>query len=394
MLLVSQWIIDSLPRLALVVLPERIWSTIEPKRPQDLQFPSDIDRRLLLHHHFSIRRMIDTLAFGSGCRPTMHWNPTFKQQKLYETWDKICQEYSGRLLSRRTDRMVALSGIVKYFIPLFPNEIYVAGIWREDIIPALLWFNSTPGNSSFNRCQRKTSVEDYMAPSWSWLSSDEPIVYANRSRQWGDCLLAEIQDVSILASTPDQLVTFERGCRLRIFGTLRRAIVRKSAAKQRIPPDYVSFDLLLEEKSVASTHLPPDQNGRFLLKPDAAYGLVNDAVSLLPLALYEEEDTERTVVSGIVLAPYTPESEDSFKRIGYFETENFRPPFYRLRTPGMLVGLDDDPWGYLQRYAEGCDSADAKNERFDNAASNLLLYLGPYLSTYFERLYERSITLF
>lgn len=52
------------------------------------------------------------------------------KEELLDLWDDICEMYSKNQLSKRTDKLVALVGLVQEFQELLPNEKYVAGMWR------------------------------------------------------------------------------------------------------------------------------------------------------------------------------------------------------------------------------------------------------------------------
>jgi hypothetical protein len=50
----------------------------------------------------------------------------------FVAWYKIVQDYSGKALSVRTDRLPAISALVKTFSRL-PGAHSVAGLWLEDL---------------------------------------------------------------------------------------------------------------------------------------------------------------------------------------------------------------------------------------------------------------------
>ena len=58
-----------------------------------------------------------------------------------------------------------------------PNEDYVAGLWRPELMTELLWKRSTSGKEV--EVIRKDHSSQYVAPSWSWASIDGPIEYTS-----------------------------------------------------------------------------------------------------------------------------------------------------------------------------------------------------------------------
>ena len=80
--------------------------------------------------------------------------------KFHERWLELVQSYSHLKLTYKTDRLPALSGIA-YLVASKTNDVYVAGLWKDDIAAGLLWYVWP--------CQPATST--YIAPSWSWAST-------------------------------------------------------------------------------------------------------------------------------------------------------------------------------------------------------------------------------
>jgi hypothetical protein len=75
-------------------------------------------------------------------------------------------EYTKRSLSFGSDRLAAISGVVSRLSTLL-DDVYIAGIWKKDILKCLQWqykYGRGP--------QIHSSV--YRAPSWSWASLETP----------------------------------------------------------------------------------------------------------------------------------------------------------------------------------------------------------------------------
>lgn len=76
-------------------------------------------------------------------------------------WFRIIKNYSSRKLSFQSDKLVAISGLAQKMRHLLGEDVYIAGIWKSNLLHSLLW--------SANKSSLKRSVE-YCAPSWSWAS--------------------------------------------------------------------------------------------------------------------------------------------------------------------------------------------------------------------------------
>jgi len=72
-------------------------------------------------------------------------------------WYEITNQYTRRKLTFPSDRLPAIAGIAKK-IHRKTGYLYVAGLWKEDLIAGLLWFRvgSTDAPTSSN------------LPTWSW----------------------------------------------------------------------------------------------------------------------------------------------------------------------------------------------------------------------------------
>lgn len=91
-------------------------------------------------------------------------NPDYKGRGPYVVWDQVMKAYSAGNLSRESDRLVALSGIArKLKRHVIPHDIYLAGLWKADLLFQLLW-------DVEERTPALHRSEGYIAPTWSWAS--------------------------------------------------------------------------------------------------------------------------------------------------------------------------------------------------------------------------------
>jgi hypothetical protein len=117
------------------------------------------------YHTQQIRARIRAIAQKSGSITKGH------EREALEIWRSILSLYTRSNLTRGTDKLPALAGIVKHIQPLFGNTYHV-GIWKDSIILLLGWY-------CFSGSWRPTLPRpvEYRAPTWSWASTDNPITF-------------------------------------------------------------------------------------------------------------------------------------------------------------------------------------------------------------------------
>lgn len=87
-------------------------------------------------------------------------------------YHRIVERYSTLKLTKRSDRLPALSGLCKRIHHV--RGEYAAGLWMESLAFDLLWRVERLNVSSMKVTQPD---EDYCGPSWSWVSVTDPVVY-------------------------------------------------------------------------------------------------------------------------------------------------------------------------------------------------------------------------
>ncbi|KAI0653369.1 heterokaryon incompatibility protein-domain-containing protein [Cubamyces menziesii] len=97
---------------------------------------------------------------------------------IHKTWLNIVWDYSRAKLTNPADKLIAISAVAEMFAP-FLGEDYVAGLWRPSLLHDLLW--QTDPETPRGR------PAEYRGPSWSWASTDEPVLWRYPSLA-GDCL--------------------------------------------------------------------------------------------------------------------------------------------------------------------------------------------------------------
>jgi hypothetical protein len=99
---------------------------------------------------------------------------TKRARAMQEGWWRLVENYSCRHLSYQSDKLPAIQGLAQYFFDRH-EDVYLAGIWRSDLLHHLSWF----------RCIRKDTpsniVNEYRAPSWSWAAVDGEVNFHSYS---------------------------------------------------------------------------------------------------------------------------------------------------------------------------------------------------------------------
>ncbi|KAI8715153.1 hypothetical protein NCS52_01022400 [Fusarium sp. LHS14.1] len=92
----------------------------------------------------------------------------------YDGWFRIVSVFSGTRLTRKTDRLPAISGLAKLYQDVFQDQ-YLAGLWRNDLCRGLFWQTGFPDAHCQELIASLESPDPYIAPSWSWVREDRSI---------------------------------------------------------------------------------------------------------------------------------------------------------------------------------------------------------------------------
>jgi hypothetical protein len=124
-------------------------------------------------------------------------------------WTCFVESYSKTALTRPSDKLVAIAGLAKR-MQLALKDIYLAGLWKEDLIHQLLWRVSRPEDSK--------RPSEYRAPSWSWAAVDGHVRLENSRVR--PKIFAEIIHVKTSVLNDNSTGHIEEGS-LRIVGLLK-----------------------------------------------------------------------------------------------------------------------------------------------------------------------------
>jgi hypothetical protein len=121
----------------------------------------------------------------------------------YRLWHRVVEEYTRRKLTLQSDKLVAISGIARWFekkVILDPKpdsdlepRSYFAGVWQQNLMADLLW------TACYNTASDTRHAANYRAPSWSWASMDGPVEYTSGRMA---CARPETAAACILSASP------------------------------------------------------------------------------------------------------------------------------------------------------------------------------------------------
>ena len=169
---------------------------------------------------FKIKSSIRDGSEGSFISQNTSDKPYMRAQWCYR-WECVVKDYSWCDMTRESDKLVALSGIAKFFKDKYEQK-YLAGLWREDLVLELLWTVRYPSQISTRPSSRRP--ETYRAPSWSWASIDGKIFWHDE-RKNEEIPLIRIVDVYTLPVTTDETGQVTGG-RLTVVGDLVKCQIR------------------------------------------------------------------------------------------------------------------------------------------------------------------------
>lgn len=116
-------------------------------------------------------------------RELLHFRKGYSDEEPINIWHKIVLNYSHRQITELSDRLPAIAAIAQEFSELL-GPTFLAGLWYSTLAFDLLWHLSATNLS------HKPKV--YLGPSWSWISTMEPITYEPRTIKtpdgWKTCL--------------------------------------------------------------------------------------------------------------------------------------------------------------------------------------------------------------
>ena len=99
----------------------------------------------------------------------------YDHDSIRELWRVLFSTYSRMALTELSDKCVAFAGIAEE-IQAASGDDYVAGLWRRDLVEGLLWVVDRRDAKQRYSSEPSARSQSYLAPSWSWLSLNRPVI--------------------------------------------------------------------------------------------------------------------------------------------------------------------------------------------------------------------------
>ena len=259
-------------------------------------------------------------------------------QKLHRLWDGLCETYSEKQLSKKEDKLIALSGLRKEFEDLFPGDTCLAGHWRSRLPSSLLW--TTKENQSDESSTKMLSI----APSWSWASVDGPVELFRRFETRTIQCVSALTDVLELLKQ-EHVREHSPNIKLEISGFLRQVTVKDNHAEDTLfPPVYNNKQELIMEDSKdrlsgISIQAP------FFVEHDLDTKSETVHAYLLFVEYCRPEPESQSSLRGLLLRP--SDEENTFERIGTLRIEGKHTVMARYKLK-QEVEAREKAWISLQ----------------------------------------------
>jgi len=135
-------------------------------------------------------------------KPTLNLNDP---STLHDAWAALVDFYSNCQFTRLSDKMVALAGLADE-VRRATGDVYLAGLWKKDLAKQLCWAT----DFDVRRRAKRLLTPTYLAPTWSWVSVDGPVMsdlrYLIPDLEGVSCI--EVLDVSVQSEHFSQLHSF------------------------------------------------------------------------------------------------------------------------------------------------------------------------------------------
>ncbi|ETS74925.1 hypothetical protein PFICI_13409 [Pestalotiopsis fici W106-1] len=137
------------------------------------------------------------------------------EEDFRRIWSNIVEQYSGCALTKKTDKVIALSGLADHLQRTrhHTGNLYVQGLWSRDFHRQLCW------TSHFSESKPK-QLDRSIAPTWSWLNLDGKVQQDDAyNNPWGKYRIPWVQaeDDGIITTTDGPLSLTG----IALFGTLQ-----------------------------------------------------------------------------------------------------------------------------------------------------------------------------
>ncbi|KAH8669060.1 heterokaryon incompatibility protein-domain-containing protein [Xylariales sp. PMI_506] len=254
------------------------------------------------------------------------------KQKCHAAWQLIVNDYSRRDLTYSVDRLPALAGIIRHFVPAMADES-ILGLWKSSFAHDLAWL----------RLSKPTQVPALSTfPSWSWLSCPGSVFYGfwDRAKPEGpEGRRRRTDHVKLLdyeITWSSTLYTSQiKSAYVQVEGPVRDIRIRPFAEGSISNPPY--FQVFDEDLKFSSkTTIPWRCVGQF----DA--GEADKITTYTCLLLFSDIDTiaaetDRVHETFLILEHVGPKTEKKYKRLGLGKLWGNSPTFDLSKADSIVL---------------------------------------------------------
>jgi hypothetical protein len=255
-----------------------------------------------------------------------------------KVWSEVVREYSGKKLTKFSDKLVALAGLATDLGKNWATVDYLAGLWSYRLRRGLLWWctPSSPPQQPY-----------YTAPSWSWASVHGP-VFAPADYQHVDGL-TEVLRADTQASDSSNPYGY-----VQLKGPMVKATVSKRSSGEDWDIIFETEDATEKDEGMVDEDLDSkDAEDKIPLRSKiCAYVIWDDRgmqtmvqavnVYLLPLEVVLDKDIG-LYLEGLLLLP-TFLQNGQFRRLGWFKIRDDWYDWVGLGTSLQTPGQIHDSW--------------------------------------------------
>lgn len=159
-------------------------------------------------------------------------NPRLDVLHNPEAWRMAMETYSSRTLTYASDRLKAIAGVASfienYYFEGTTTPSYLVGLWKNDQFEfQLRWVCRKPSLSHAELLGLLRDREQYIAPSWSWVSRNTGI----RHLWQGKHTEFQVIKLDLKASHKSAMVSVAFGSSITVSGKFRQTPVEPSSGR-------------------------------------------------------------------------------------------------------------------------------------------------------------------
>jgi hypothetical protein len=237
-------------------------------------------------------------------------------QRAIKAWCWQVKRYSSGRLTKRTDKLIAISGIAKVFQGFFKGSEYLAGLWKHDLVKQLAWIRI------LGPFVPEAPSATYVAPSWSWAAVE------------GTCLPSWVSfnNPQPLVEVIDAKVQLESD---NTFGQVRDGLIRLRCHLLKGRLDNGNYVVNTLDHIQLDTVEPVES---FSFNPDLNLKLRSQDLELYCVPVTYEETPSGGLTRALVLEP-THTAKGQFRRVGV--ADNVRNRQAEILENTMSLGITE-----------------------------------------------------